>query len=203
MTRTPYPSDLTDSAWFVLEPLVPAAKPGGRPRSVEVREVLNDIFYVLRGGCAWRVMPHDLPKRETVYDDFRTWRVEGVWERLNRVLREQLRRAVGRQAQPSARVLDSQWVKTTEAGGLKGEGGGKKVKGRRRHVLVDTQGLLLKVTVQAANVSDREGGKRSLLSLAGLFVRLTHLLVDGGYRGKWVGWVKETLGWTALVVQHP
>jgi len=117
MARQPYPTDLTDREWAILEPLIPPAKPGGRPRSVHLREILNGIFYALRAGGSWRMLPHDLPPWPTVYGYFRAWQQDGVWERLNTALREQVRRSVGRAATPSAAILDSQSVKTTEKGG--------------------------------------------------------------------------------------
>jgi putative transposase len=118
MNRQPYPTDITDAQWQVLEALIPAAKPGGRPRTVNMREVLNGTFYVLRTGCAWRMLPHDLPPWGTVWYYFRTWRCNGTWQRIHDALRDQTRLAAGREMSPSAAIVDSQSVKTTEKGGL-------------------------------------------------------------------------------------
>ena len=116
MSRHSYPSDLTDAEWAILEPLIPPAKPGGRKRSVDIREVINAILYLLRTGCAWRMLPHDFPNWHTVYTYFRNWRRDGTWQRINDVLRRQLRTQEGRDAEPSAAILDSQSVKATEKG---------------------------------------------------------------------------------------
>jgi putative transposase len=152
--RKPYPTDLTDEQWSLLEPLIPAAKHGGRPREVNMREVLNTLFYLNRTGCQWSMLPHDLLPKSTVYDYFRQWRRDGTWQRMMDALRGQLRTEENREPTPSASSVDSQTVKTTEVGGERGYDGGKKINGRKRHILVDTLGLMLAVVITSAGVDD-------------------------------------------------
>src|SRR5215467_5339918 len=159
MNRKPYPSDLTDLQWQNLEHLLPQPKSGGRPRAYPNRELVDAILYVTRSGCAWRLLPHDFPPWQSVYGYFRRWRQAGVWKRLHDALVVTVRHVEGRDRQPSAAILDSQSVKTTEQGGPRGYDAGKKVNGRKRHLLVDTLGLLLCVVVHPADIHDRDGAK--------------------------------------------
>jgi putative transposase len=204
MKRKPYPSDLTRTQWKRLKRLLPAAKPGGRPRSVDLREVLNGIFYILRGGCAWRMMPHDLPRWSTCYDYFRKWRNNGTWARINDALRTQIRHRAGKKKSPSLGIIDSQSVKTTEQGGPRGKDPFKKVNGRKRHVVVDTLGMVLAAVVHSAGIQDRDGAKPVLAKLVGRFPRLKKILADGIYNGDIGAFAKELGGWLwELVVRDP
>jgi len=190
MNKNRYSSDLTDGEWNHVKRLIPKAKPGGRPRQLNMREVLNGIFYLVRGGIPWEMLPKEFPKWKSVYHYFRLWRLQGRWKAIHDRLRGRLRRQQGRQPSPSAAIIDSQSVKTTEIGGAeRGYDKVKNVNGRKRHLLVDTLGLVLMAVVHSAAKQDRDGAKQVLEPWRAKLTRLRLIWADQGYTGPLLEWV--------------
>jgi transposase len=179
-----YQTDLTDAEWRVIAPHLPEPRAMGRPREWPMREIDNGIFYVMRSGCAWRLMPNDLPPWGTIYRWFAVWRDDGRFERINHALVMADRERVGRDASPSAAIIDSRSVKTTEAGGPRGYDAGKKINGRKRHALVDTDGRGLVLEPHPASIQDRDGGGPLLRVSRSIFPFIQRVFADGGYAGE-------------------
>ncbi len=193
MNNKLYPSDLTDGQWEIIKDLIPASPRLGRRRELEMRWVVNAILYVVVGGLSWRMLPREYPKWQSVYYYYRGFRLDGTWQRLHDTLRSRLRQKLGRHKHPTAGSMDSQSVKTTAIGGVRGFVGGKLVKGRKRHLLVDTLGLIMALVVTPAEVSDPAGARQIFSKWGGPCKKLRRIWVDGTYRGKLLEWAKEHL----------
>jgi transposase len=203
-----YPSTVTDEVWAVLEPLLPVHDPhrGGRPRLYDNRLIIDTIFYVLRSGCQWRMVPHDLAPWSAAYRWYRQWTADDTWDAVHDRLREQVRISAGRDPNPSAAVLDAQSIKSSEGGEQRGFDAGKKTTGRKRHLVVDTLGLLLVVMVTAASVQDRAGGRALLERLAARFPTVALIWADGGYANTvdagLLTWARQQLRLVVAIVKR-
>ncbi|WP_246539614.1 IS5 family transposase [Telmatocola sphagniphila] len=206
MERKPYSTDLTDAQWALLEPWIPEARPGGRPRKTDMREVVNALFYLTREGCRWRGLPHDFPPWKTVYNYFEAWKRDGTWEEILTALRCRVRQAANRSPNPRVACIDSQSVKTAFGGEEVGTDGGKKVRGRKRHIVVDTLGLLLALVVTGANVDDAKAAQTLFEQMPKTaFPRLETIQADNKYHNYQLqSWLRDhKRPYTVWVVNRP
>jgi putative transposase len=198
-----YDTDLSDDAWSLIEPMLPVPRFGGRPRTTNVRAVLNAIFYLLRTGCQWRLLPREFPVWGTVYHYFRSWDNAGVWTYVQRTLYEMTRIQAGRSACPSVVIMDSQSVKPTERGGVRGFDAHKRVKGRKRHILVDISGLLIACRVAPADISDRTSATQLLGGLGPLFPSIRTIIADAGHESRKLSrHLMQQDGWKLQIVKR-